>query len=260
MRNLEGVRNYALYLGLFCVAVLPYACQQNGEPSAEPTLDPGRDLVRRSVAANGLDVLDAADITFRFRDKEYRYQRADGRYVYQRWWVDSTSQQTVRDELSNNGLTRFIADEPVSLSPKDSAAYVASVNSVIYFAFLPWALRDGAAVPVHRGRDTIKGASLEHLTVTFAAEGGGTDFQDKFEYWFDPETLDIRYLAYAEAPGDKEPRFREAYNSRTLASGVRVRDYRNYMAPNKARMPVEDLGPAFDRDELELLSVIALEF
>lgn len=225
------------------------------EPSAK--LPPAEAIIVGAIKAAGLTHLDSTAFTFRFRDKEYGYQKANGRFKYERWWTDSVSGDQTRDVLTNDGLRRLTNGEPTTLSPKDSAAFANSVNSVIYFAFLPYPLQDPAANAAYLGREVIRGDSLDKIAITFTAEGGGQDYEDQFRYWFDPTTSQLRYLAYTEA-GNKAPRFRQAFNEREEA-GIIVRDYHNFHIPENPPTPVDELAPRFNEDGLKLLSEIITE-
>ena len=240
-------------LAFLVLVLICFACG-GGEPTAATdaplTAD---DIIRTAIERNGLADFDSTAVSFRFRDKRYRYQRLNGRFAYERWWTDTTDGSRIRDVLTNDTLVRYVDDAPVALDPKRRRAYGNSVNSVVYFAFLPWALADPGVRATYVGPDTIRGESLHHLTVGFATHGA-EDHADDYEYWFDPTTYDIRYLAYSE-PGGKAPRFREAYNSRTV-DGIRVRDYRNYTTADKSNLRVDGLAALYETDSLRLLSVI----
>ena len=227
------------------------------QPQAATYANEAERIVRQSVEAGNLATLDSANYVFRFRDKEYGYEKANGRFKYERWWQDADSDDAIRDVLTNDGFTRYVNDQPVELTEKKTMAYTESVNSVIYFAFMPYALLDPAANLTDLGKQQIKGETFDAIGVDFAEDGGGKDFDDSFRYWFEPATHKLRYLAYVEA-GNKEPRFREAYNERT-EGGITVRDYRNYHPGKDVRLAVDSLAPRFSRGELLLLSDIALE-
>ena len=213
-------------------------------------------LIERAVQRMQLAGLDSSAVEFRFREKFFRYQRDEGRYRYERWWTDTTSGERIHDVLDNEGVQRRIDGKPIELSDKQRRAYAAGVNSVIYFAFLPWALLDDAVQARYEGRDTIRGRPLDRIAVSFAAEGGGGDYEDHFVYWFSPDGSSLPYLAYSEK-GNKEPRFREAYNGR-LEGGVQVRDYRNYAVPQRGLAHASTMGERFEAGELVLLSLIEL--
>lgn len=232
--------------------------QENGTTAAQSAPEArGRVIIEEATAAAGLENMAEAAFAFRFRDKEYRYQRTNGRYTYERWWTDSTTNQVIRDVLDNDGLVRYVDGQVAELTDKNRKAYANSVNSVIYFAFLPWALNDPAVIPTYLGRDTIRGELLDQVKIAFTKENGGDDAEDEYLYWFTPDTRQLKYLAYSE-PGGKIPRFREAYNERRV-DGITIRDYRNYNTPGNEPRFIRELSQAFGAGELNLLSEINLE-
>ncbi|MEL6484145.1 MAG: DUF6503 family protein, partial [Bacteroidota bacterium] len=85
----------------------------------------------------------------------------------------------------------------------------------------------------------------------------GDDFEDTYIYWFNTETYLPDYLAYDFHVNGGGQRFREAYNERYV-EGIRFVDYNNFK-PKQKDAKVEDLGKAFEKNELELLSKIVLE-
>lgn len=216
-----------------------------------------RMIIQEAIAASGLEGMNEAAFSFRFRDKEYRYQRTQGTYAYERWWTDSTTNKVIRDVLSNEGLVRYTDGKVTDITDKNRKAYGESVNSVIYFAFMPWVLQDPAVIPTYLGQDTIKGEVLDQLDISFALENGGADSGDAFRYWFTPDTRQLKYIAYNE-PGGKSPRLRVAHNERQEA-GITVRDYHNYNTPGNEPMEVGGIIPAFESGKLKLLSEIDLE-
>lgn len=229
----------------------------NEEAVAEPeSTSQARVIITEAISAAGLDGLNEAAFVFRFRDKEYRYQQTGGTYTYERWWTDTTTNEVIRDVLDNEGFVRYAAGQEAELTPKQYKDYSNSVNSVIYFAFMPWVLQDPAVVPVYLGQETIRGEALDKIGITFAGPDAGNDSGDQFRYWFTPQTRQLKYLAYNE-PGNKFPRFRVAYNQRQEA-GLSVMDYYNYNLPGDSPSPVDDLAPAYGKDELNLLSKIDL--
>ena len=216
-----------------------------------------RRIVRASVNGAALIGLDSAAFEFTFRDKTYRYQKTGGRFVYERWWQDTTDGRFIRDVLHNEEFVRYVDGKRALLTAKQYDGYSSSVNSVIYFAFLPYALLDPAAQLTYLGEESIKGQVYDKIGVGFVAAGGGKDYEDSFLYWFEPKTHRLRYLAYVEA-GNKAPRLREAFNERVEA-GITVRDYRNYHTVKNTPAEVGSLAAAFNSGQLPLLSTIALE-
>ena len=140
---------------------------------------------------------------------------------------------------------------------KKRKAYGNSVNSVIYFAFMPWVLTDPAVIPVYEGQENIKGEVLDRVRVGFEEENGGSDNKDEFLYWFSAETRQLKYLAYSH-PGGAMPRFRVAKNERTV-DGITVRDYHNYTTADKSARTIDKLSQDYQEGKLMLLSEINLE-
>lgn len=226
--------------------------------TAPPEVARARALLDSAIVLTGTDRLADAELAFRFRDGRYTYARTpDGLFRYTRTRIDSAGAEQ-SDALDNAGLTRTTDGTPVRLSAKRQAAYASSVNSVIYFAFLPWALADEAARPRYEGLDTLGGRPYHRLRVTFTEEGGGADYDDEFLYWLDVADLGLDYLAYSYAVDGGGVRFREAFNERAV-DGLTVRDYRNYAAEPDGSVPLPEMAGAFAAGELKLVSVIELE-
>ena len=114
---------------------------------------------------------------------------------------------------------------------KDSIAnvYANSVNSVHYFANLPYGLNDPAVNKEFLGEVAIKDKEYYKIKVTFDQKGGGKDYEDIYLYWFNKETFKPDYLAYKFYVDGGGIRFRVAYNERYLG-GIRFVDYENYEA------------------------------
>jgi len=159
--------------------------------------------------------------------------------------------------LNNKGLFREINGQKVSLSPKDSSAYSNSVNSVLYFALLPYFLNDPAVNATYLGEADIKGEPYHEIMVTFSKEGGGKDHEDEFVYWIHQERHTMDYLAYNYLTDGGGARFREAYNTRTV-EGIRFADYINYKPEGDSR-DVATFDSLFEAGKLEELSRIDSE-
>ncbi|MCJ8165354.1 hypothetical protein MKJ04_10905 [Pontibacter sp. E15-1] len=217
-----------------------------------------QEVVDAAIAAHGGQHIDKKAITFRFRGRQYRALRDNGAFVYSRTFTDDSTGQRIHDVLRNSGFQRTIDDAVAEVPQERQDAYSASVNSVIYFALLPYFLNDEAVQKKYLGEATVKGEPYQKVQVTFAADGGGEDHEDVFVYWFHKERHTLDYLAYsyAEDNGDEGTRFREATNPREV-SGIRFQDYNNYSA--KERFPLENYDRAFEAGKLEKLSEINLE-
>ncbi len=214
------------------------------------------EIIDTSIEASGMDKLKISNITFDFRDVQYLASRNNGRFELQRKFKDSTG--NVHDYLKNKGFERYINDTLVKLSDTLSAKYSASVNSVHYFAVLPYGL-DGASVNKnYLGEVKIKDKSYYKIRVDFNKEGGGEDFEDEYMYWVNTKTSKIDYLAYSFNEKDGMGfRFREAYNERYV-NGIRFVDYNNYK-PKDKNTKLELLDQLFIENNLEMLSKIELK-
>jgi hypothetical protein len=228
-------------------------------PSAKediPSENIAQSIINSAVQTSGMYLLKDAKAEFDFRDKHYTYQRKGGSYEYQRIFSDKEGNK-VTDILRNDGLVRLVNGDTTSLEDKKSKAYANSVNSVIYFAFLPFSLNDEAVNSAYLGKVTVKDQTYHKVKVTFNQESGGDDFEDVFIYWFNTDTYYIDYLAYEYHTDEGGMRFREAFNIRTV-DGVLIQDYNNYKPKEKGSVNIQDTDKAFEREELVLLSKIEL--
>jgi hypothetical protein len=241
-------------LCLFCLLLL--GCKE--ETSDSPNTDKSRaqSVVDSAIVRAGGDILDRAQVSFRFRVRDYVYRKENGRYTYTRIYEDTTGTVT-KDVLTNDGLTRMINGDTVKLDSMWTSRYSNSVNSVIYFAFLPYRLNDEAVIKTYSGIVPIKGKDYHEILVQFREEGGGKDHDDNFLYWFDTETFALDYLAYAYITDGGGVRFREAYNRRKI-DGISVQDYINYK-PVSDSFVLADMRQAFEAGLLVELSRIELE-
>lgn len=213
-------------------------------------------IIGESIQASGGHKIDTSVIEFNFRDINYKATRLGGKFKLERVFLDSIGE--IRDVLSNNGLDRYINESFVNLPDSMATKYSASVNSVHYFAVLPYGLDGKAVNKTYVNKVDIKGKSYHKIKVTFNEEGGGEDFEDVFMYWVNTVTSKVDYLAYSYNEDDgKGLRFREAYNERYV-KGIRFVDYNNYK-PKDNTSKLEELDKQFIDNELELLSKIELK-
>ena len=258
-----------LVLRLLPLALLLAAC---GTPDPPPPTEPpapriapavdaeAQAVVDAALAAHGAEVLDDASVTFGFRGARFELEnRADGAWSVRRLLRDE-AQREIEDALDPGGLRHLEDGVDVPLSPAEAASAESSVNSVAYFALLPYKLNDPAARKRLLAPATIGGRRYDVVEVTFDEEGGGADWEDRFVYWFDARRHTLDYLAYAFTVNGGGTRFREATNPRTVG-GVRVQDYQNYTADSAGR-PFQRLDRYPDllgSDRLRLLSTVALD-
>lgn len=213
-----------------------------------------QEIIDKTIENAGGVRYDNAIMHFTFRDKQYRSRRGEGKYKLERL-IDKPNGVT-HDIVSNSGLTRTIESCPVKVADSLITRISDGVNSVHYFASLPYGLN---ATAVHKklvGESIIKGNSYYKIKITFDQEGGGTDFDDEFLYWIHKENFTIDYLAYKYAVDGGGIRFREAYNPRVV-NGIRFVDYKNYKTDN-LKTPLYDLDELFKKEQLKLLSTIEL--
>jgi hypothetical protein len=250
----------AIVLGAVLAAGLLAAC---GEPASESPVaaevvsprDSAAVIIERARRVHGADVLDRADVSFSFRGTPFTVRRDGGAFEYARIVVDSGD--VVRDVLDNDGFRRTVGGRPVTLPEAEARAAEGAVNSVVYFALLPYPLADPAVQSRLVGADTLGGEPYRLVEVTFRPEGGGRDYQDRFLYWIHRDRSTVDYLAYSYDVNDGGIRFREAFNPRTVG-GVRFADYRNY-APDSVEPRLEALAQMFEADSLTLVSEIVLD-
>lgn len=234
---------------LIVVCVLFIACKTEKVETANTIID-------KAIEVSGGEKYGDAEISFDFRDKKYTAIRKNEIYQYEREFKDST--QVIRDVLNNKGFKRYINTEEVVVADTISVKYAASVNSVHYFALLPYGLNDAAVIKEDLGNVSIKGKNYHKIRVTFQQEGGGEDFEDVFLYWVNTKTYTVDYLAYSyQEDSGVGIRFREAYNVRTI-NGLRFVDYNN-LKPKDESLNLLDTDKAFETDNLKLLSKIELK-
>ncbi len=233
----------------FFVFALLGACTAS-PPEAEQLID-------NAIDAHGMAALDNAVVTFDFRGDRFVVDRQDGVFSYTRIYEDVEG-RTVQDELSNEGLTRMIDGEPAEIPEDEIGSATTAVNSVVYFALLPYFLQDPAVQARYLGGDTIRDTPYHVVEVTFVEEGGGVDHDDRFVYWFNAEAGTMDYLAYYFHTNDGGSRFREATNVHTV-EGIRFQDYGNYVVPELTEDAIEEYGRFVGTDELEYVSDVDIE-
>lgn len=241
-------------LTCYCVLLLLSACSTRDSSPAGGKQDQAQGIIDRAIAAHGGERFEDLGIAFDFRDRHYTAVRQGGVYTYTRSFTDSTGQ--VEDRLSNEGLVRKVNGRPVNLPEERKAAFSRSVNSVVYFALLPFGLNDPAVRKQYLGEVTIKQQPYHKVKITFAREGGGKDYEDEFIYWINQKTHVVDYLAYSFLTDGGGQRFRQAYQPQQVA-GLRFQQYINYEPAQPAKL--EELDKLFEAGQLKELSRIELE-
>jgi len=235
------------------------ASKRRGDVKTGPDDPKAQEVVDLAIKVHGGELYSTARIEFDFRGRHYVSERNNGTYTYQRIFQDTLDDKPVivKDVLDNNQLTRFINETPTDLSRRKQNAFSSSVNSVLYFAQLPFLLNDPAVNKHYLGETEIRSQPYYKIQITFGQEGGGEDFEDVYLYWFHREMNTLDYLAYSYEDGSGGVRFREAINPRVV-SGIRFADYINYKSVNKTTA-VQKMEELFKQGELVELSRIINE-
>lgn len=213
-----------------------------------------QNIVDKAITAAGGERYQHSEVSFMFRDRSYVLERTSGKRILKR--ITKTDTAEIMDVRQSDGLQRFVNDSLVVIPDSMAVKYANSINSVHYFAYLPYGLNDAAVNKKYLGEEQLKERMYYKVEVTFDQEGGGDDFEDTYVYWFDKETFKPDYLAYEFHVDGGGMRFREAYNERYI-NGIRFVDYRNYKPLQSTT--VHETGQLFTKGELELLSAIELK-
>lgn len=246
-----------LFLLTLSIATLMAACKSTGLSVSVPTNasnKQAKQVLAKTIEAHGGQRYATAHYSFVFRKKTYTFKNNQKDFHYTA--SQTTDQQKIVDHLTNNDFSRTVDGAIVPLSEKQRNSYRGSLNSVIYFATLPYKLKDPAVNVSHEGTTSIKGKKYDVLKITFDEKGGGKDHDDVFHYWINQDTYFIDYLAYNYQVNNGGVRFRSAYNPRKV-DGILFQDYINYKAP--VGTPLAELPKLYEQDALKKLSVIETE-
>jgi hypothetical protein len=233
-----------LLLSIF--ALMTISCESKSE---------AQKIIDQAIEAHGGELYEKARISFDFRDRHYEIFKSPERFEYSREFVDSIG--TVKDVLNNDGFIRTVNGKVAILPEERVVAFSNSVNSVAYFAYLPYGLNDPAVFKSYLGETEIEGGKYHLIKVTFSAESGGKDHEDEFLYWVNQNNFQVDYLAYSYLTDGGGVRFRKAIESR-MVEGILIQDYKNYSTVEKSTS-IMDLEELYSKGELEWLSDIILE-
>ena len=235
------------YLIIFVLSITLTSCSSKTE--AEKIVD-------LAIEAHGGNKYPNSLIEFDFRNIHYTIYKSENSFEYIREFEDSTGM--VKDVLNNEGFTRTVNSVKIdTLTEERIGAFSRSVNSVAYFAFLPYGLNDPAVIKTYLGKTELNGESYHLIKVTFQKEGGGEDFDDQFLYWIGEEDYLMDYLAYSYHTDGGGVRMREVSNA-VEKGGIRFQNYLN-LKPEDINTPVDSMQVLYEKGKLELLSEINLE-
>ena len=243
-KKINGMKKF---LGI-CLLFMIVGCKEQPKPSAD-----AQEIIDRAIVASGGERYQNSRIQFTFRDRKYIAYNENGQRVLKR--ITETDTARIEDVKTGASFDRIVEGVSQQLPDTTRQKLADAVNSVHYFAYLPSGLNDPAVNKTYLGVKKIGDSEYHKIQVTFDQEGGGTDFEDIFVYWFNTETHLPDYLAYEYNTNGGGMRFREAYNARKVG-GIRFVDYRNYKY--EGSLPVTSLDSLYLAGNLELLSLIEL--
>ena len=222
--------------------------------SCNTSLKDPQKIIDKAIEVAGGEKYLHSTIEFDFRDRHYMAQREGGKYSYERIFKDSV--KTTHDFLTNDGFKREINNVLVEVADSMKVKYTSSINSVIYFALLPYGLNDAAVQKKFMGETSIDSVEYYVIEISFAQQGGGEDHEDVFMYWINKKDFTIGYMAYSYEETDGVGlRFRKAYNPRNV-NGILCLDYLNLKPKDKTEITA--LEELYKKGELEELSKIEL--
>lgn len=214
-----------------------------------------QEIVDKSIEVSGGEKYTKSNIAFDFRDIHYISEINGSKEILSRVIMEDSTM--IRDVKTPTGFQRFVNDSLLQLADTTSNKYANSVNSVHYFAKLPYGLNDRAVNKKFLGKTMINNQEYYKVEVTFQQKGGGDDFDDIYVYWFNGKTWKPDYLAYEFHVNGGGQRFREAFNERYVG-GLRFVDYNNYK-PLENGSSIYNIDKLFVKKELKLLSKIELQ-
>lgn len=211
-------------------------------------------LIAETIEAHGGDLYKTANYSFVFRENTFQFKNDGAKYEYSKTYEKEGA--VVKDLLRNETFSRTINGELVELTDEQKENGGEGINSVIYFATLPYKLSDKAVNAKQKESISIKGKKYDVIEISFDQAGGGEDFDDKYYYWINESTHKIDYFAYNYSTNNGGVRFRSAFNT-AVVDGITFQDYVNYEA--KVGTPLKDLPLLYEKGKLIEVSKIKTE-
>ncbi len=241
--------NLRIKLTVVLISFLICGLDSNSQESAQGIID-------KTIEVSGGDNYHNYIMEFDFRHKHYVSKRNNGVFEYARI-VKDNGKKVIASYGNMKPFLLTINGEQKDISKEKAKSIQNSINSVNYFALLPYGLNDKAVFKTYKGVNIIKGTKYYTIEVKFSEDGGGKDFEDVYLYWINTTTYKVDYLAYSYLVDGGGVRFREAYNERYV-NGLRFVDYNNYKSNDKS-IELSELPQLFMDEQLKLLSKIELE-
>lgn len=176
-----------------------------------------------------------------------------GLYEYRVSGPTSKGQRRVR--VDNDSIDWWQAGVEQPAAPEREVSLRDWAMSRIYFCFLPYRLNDPGVYKQDLGLDTWNGRALHKVKVTFG-RGVGTDAQDAYVYWLDPESGRIEQFAYSFVTGGPGLRFRRGFNYRRVG-GLLFFDQEN-LGVEGPGLTVDQVDAAFVAERMRPVSTVEL--
>lgn len=236
-------------LVLFLAIVILASCKNVKKPELT-----AQEIIDSSITVSGGNLYKNTNRRFFFRNRTYISENSNGRQTLKR--ILKTDTATILDVRTAQKFERYVDDSLVHVHDTMAIKYANSVNSVHYFAALPFGLNAPAVNKELLRSVAIKGNEYHKIKVTFSQKDGGDDYDDIYVYWFNKKTMKPDYLAYEFHIDGGGMRFREAFNERDI-NGIRFVDYNNYKTADM-ETSILKIDSLFEVGRLELLSKIEL--
>ncbi len=214
------------------------------------------EIISQSIETYGGKLYKNSRIQFDFRGRSYSAARSNDTYLFERTYRDSTG--LVKEYINNEGTFKEINGKPIDLTKSEARRIGNSINSVIYFASLPYPLQDRAVIKKLLGETTHDSKTYSIIEITFSEEGGGDDFEDRYIYWINNETYKMDFLAYYFHVNGGGSRFRVVHNERKI-NGIVLTDHDNYKADKIGITDIERYLELYEKGDLKKVSEINLE-
>ena len=206
-------------------------------------------IVNQCIEVHGGENYNDMDVSFNFRKFRIHLKQKAGIFLYERTSKDSLNNE-IHDMLTNDSFTREINGIKEILTQKDIDKYREGLNSVAYFALLPYNLKEPAANLKYLDEAIIDNKKYDKIEVSFNEAGGGKDYKDVFCYWIAQAEHTMDYMAYSNGG----PRFRKAAK-REKVDGIIFQDYQNCEIADTT-IDVFNYDNAFKDGKAKLLSTI----
>ena len=217
---------------------------------AKNETEDAKQIISKSIKAHGGAAYNDLQLSFNFRVFAVELRNKGGQYSYLRSFKDSANNSII-DQLTNKAFIRKVNNVLISLDPKQENALRESLNSVAYFALLPYKLSEPAVQAKLAGEIAMEGKNYYKINVTFKKDGGGKDHTDEFCYWINKANYNMEYIAYSNGG----PRFRKLIKQHQAKNGVILQDYQNF-AMTDTTIAVTGYDSAFLNGKMKLLSLI----